>query len=70
MKVEMLSTLSMVCGNFFVGIVEIVIGIALDIKTDYSKESNLFVVLLIISALSAVIILVRSTMIHKERKVD
>ena len=70
MKVEMLSTLSMVCGNFFVGIVEIVIGIALDIKTDYSKESNLFVVLLIISALAAVIILVRSTMIYKERKVD
>jgi hypothetical protein len=32
-----LSTLSMVCGNLFVGIVEIVIGIALDIKTNYSK---------------------------------
>jgi hypothetical protein len=36
-KVEMLSTLSMICGNFFAGVVTIIIGIALDVKTDQSK---------------------------------
>lgn len=33
-EVNMLSTLSMVAGNFMVGCVEIVIGVILDIKND------------------------------------
>jgi hypothetical protein len=36
-KVDMLSTLSMCVGNIFVGIVEIIIGLALNVKHDYSK---------------------------------
>lgn len=36
-KVDMLSTLSMFCGNIMVGIVEIIIGLALNVKKDYSK---------------------------------
>lgn len=36
-KVDMLSTLSMFSGNIFVGIVEIIIGLALNVKKDYSK---------------------------------
>lgn len=36
-KVDMLSTLSMFCGNIMVGVVEIIIGLALNVKKDYSK---------------------------------
>lgn len=36
-KVDMLSTLSMVCGNLFVGVVEIIIGLALNVKENYDK---------------------------------
>lgn len=35
-KVDMLATLSMVCGNLFVGVVEIIIGLALNVKNDFS----------------------------------
>jgi cyanate permease len=33
-EVSMLSTLSMVCGNLMVGVVEIIIGVVLDLKDD------------------------------------
>jgi hypothetical protein len=66
-KVEMLSTLSMAIGNVMVGVVEIIIGLALNVKKDFSKEGNLFIVLLSISGLAALILLIRSTMMHKNR---
>lgn len=67
-KVDMLSTLSMFCGNIMVGVVEIIIGLALNVKKDYSKEDNLFIVLVSISALACLIILIRSTIIYKMRR--
>jgi hypothetical protein len=67
-KVDMLSTLSMFCGNIMVGIVEIIIGLALNVKQDYSKEGNLFIVLLSICGCACLIILVRSTIIYKARR--
>jgi hypothetical protein len=67
-KVDMLSTLSMFCGNIMVGVVEIIIGLALNVKKDYSKETNLFIVLLSISGFASVVILVRSTIIYKMRR--
>lgn len=69
-KVDMLSTLSMVCGNIMVGIVEIIIGLALNVKQDYSKEVNLFIVLLSISAFACMVIFVRSTIIYKARRLE
>lgn len=67
-KVDMLSTLIMAVGNLFVGVVEIVIGLALNVKKDYSKESNLFIVLITLCSLTIVIILMRSTWVHKQRR--
>jgi hypothetical protein len=69
-KVDMLSTLSMASGNIIVGIVEIIIGLALNVKKDYSKEKNLFVVLLAISSAAALIILVRSAILYKQRRAE
>lgn len=69
-KVDMLSTLSMASGNIIVGIVEIIIGLALNVKKDYSKEKNLFVVLLAISSAAAIIILVRSAILYKQRRAE
>lgn len=65
---DMLSTLSMAVGNIVVGIVEIIIGLALNVKKDYSKESNLFIVLLSISSCAGLIILIRSTIIYRRRR--
>ena len=67
-KVDMLSTLSMVCGNIMVGIVEIIIGLALNVKKDYTKEVNLFIVLVSISAFTSLVILVRSTILYRARR--
>lgn len=67
-KVDMLATLSMVCGNLFVGIVEIIIGLALNVKNDFSHETNLFIVLLIISSTAALTIFVRSTLLYRLRR--
>ena len=67
-KVDMLSTLSMAIGNSIVGVVEIIIGLALNVKKDYSKETNLFIVLLGICGLSALILLIRSTILYKKRR--
>ena len=67
-KVDMLSTLSMVCGNMFVGVVEIIIGLALNVKTNYEEETNLFIVLLSISGLGSLIIVIRSTLIYRQRR--
>lgn len=69
-KVDMLSTLSMFCGNIMVGVVEIIIGLALNVKHDYSKEVNLFIVLLSISGFASLIILVRSTIIYRARRAE
>ena len=67
-KVEMLSTLSMVCGNTLVGIVEIIIGFALDVKKDFSKEINLFIVLISISVLTGLVIFIRSAILYRARR--
>lgn len=64
----MLSTLSMFSGNILVGVVEIIIGLALNVKKDYSKETNLFIVLLSICGFASLIILIRSTIIYKLRR--
>ena len=69
-KVDMLSTLSMACGNIMVGIVEIIIGLALNVKKDYSKEVNLFIVLVSISAFTSLVILVRSTILYRARRIE
>lgn len=45
-----------------------IIGLALNVKKDYSKEGNLFIVLLSISGLACLVILVRSTIIYKARR--
>jgi len=37
-EVNMLSTLSMVCGNIMVGLVEILIGVVLDLKHSADGE--------------------------------
>jgi hypothetical protein len=58
----------MAIGNIVVGIVEIIIGLALNVKKDYSKESNLFIVLLTISCCASLLILVRSTIIYRRRR--
>ena len=58
----------MVCGNIMVGIVEIIIGLALNVKKDYSKEANLFIVLIFISAFTCLVIFIRSTILYRARR--
>jgi hypothetical protein len=58
--VSMLSTLSMVCGNLMVGLVEIVIGVVLDLKNDEKGESKLFIILVGVGLFTIVVLFWRS----------
>ena len=64
----MLSTFSMATGNLMVGVVEIIIGLSLNVKKDVSQEGSLFLVLLGISGLVSMVILWRSTIIYRRRR--
>lgn len=64
--VNMLSTLSMVCGNLMVGLVEVMIGVVLDLKHSADGEKKLFVLLLGVGAVAIAVLYWRSRIIHKK----
>lgn len=64
-EVNLLSTYSMFCGNVMVGIVEIVIGVILDLKHDPSGEKKLFVIQICLGAVSICTLFWRSRLIKR-----
>lgn len=64
-EVNLLSTFSMFCGNVMVGLVEIMIGVILDLKHDPKGENKLFVIQICLGTVSIFILLWRSRLIKK-----
>jgi Na+/melibiose symporter-like transporter len=64
-EVNLLSTFSMFCGNVMVGLVEIVIGVILDLKHDPSGEKKLFVIQICLGVISVITLFWRSRLVKK-----
>lgn len=56
----MLATLSMSVGNTVLGIVELLIGVVLNVKGDADASKKLFLILIGVSLLTIVVLFVRS----------
>ena len=63
--INYLSTLSMVIGNLMVGVVELIIGVVLDMKNDPAGEHKLFVILVLVGLLAIAVLLCRINMLHE-----
>ena len=66
--VDYMSTLSMVAGNWMVGLVEILIGVVLNLKEKESGDEQLFMVLIVVGSIATVVLFVRSRMIYSRLK--
>ena len=64
-EVNLLSTFSMFCGNVMVGLVEIVIGVILDLKHDPKGEKKLFVIQICLGTVSIFTLFWRSRLVKK-----
>lgn len=58
----------MVAGNIMVGIVEIIIGVVLNVKEDPNGEHKLFFILLVVGAIAIAVLFWRSRLIHARHK--
>lgn len=63
--VNLMSTFSMFCGNVMVGLVEIIIGVILDVKHDPKGESKLFIIQISLGAVSIIILFIRSWLVKR-----
>lgn len=65
-EVNLLSTFSMFCGNVMVGLVEILIGVILDLKHDPAGEKKLFIIQISLGVVSILTLFWRSRLIQKK----
>ena len=59
-ELEMLATLSMTVGNTLLGLVELLIGITLNVKGDADANKKLFLILIGVSLLTILVLFLRS----------
>jgi len=57
---EMLATLSMAVGNTAVGIVELLIGVTMNVKADAEESKKLFLILIAVAVLNVLVLLWRT----------
>lgn len=63
--VNLLSTFSMFCGNIMVGLVEILIGVVLDLKHDPEGEKKLFAIQISLGCVAIITLLIRSILVKR-----
>ncbi len=63
--VNLLSTFSMFCGNVMVGLVEILIGVVLDLKHDPEGEKKLFAIQISLGCVAIVTLFIRSVLVKR-----
>lgn len=67
-QVSFMATLSMACGNILVGVVEIIIGVVLDIKNDPMGEQKLFLILIVDGAIALGVLFWRIRLLGVKQK--
>lgn len=60
-----MSTFTMFCGNIMVGLVEIVIGVILDLKHDPAGEKKLFIIQISLGIISIITLFARSVLVKR-----